>query len=512
MTPSIYQKAIYEFAVSGRGNAVIDAVAGSGKSTTLVEMLNILPKNQKVLFVAFNKEIVEELIVKTFSSKEEIKKSGRVTALKNATQKMKASNITIQTLHSLGFGVVRYANRSVKLDNFKYKNYLRDNFEELLPDFDHEKHDQKEYSNRVSALVDLGRVNLCESESDLEEVAYKHSVEVENGECELALWLINWGKTNTFTIDFTDMIYLPVAKDMKCFTHDFVFIDECQDLNACQRKLFLKMMKPKTGRFIAVGDPHQAIYGFAGADSNSFESLRNIPNTTTLPLSVCYRCSTSIIDLAQKIVPQIQAFEKATEGVVDLKAKISDVEVDDMILCRLTAPLVELCFSYISRGIPAYVKGRDIGSNLIKMIDKTKKVNLVAMFNDLGVESRKLLSTIVRKQKITLSEAEDTPLYQSFEDRLQCLEVLSNGLDNVHELKSRIKSIFADSAKGIMMSTVHRSKGLESERVFIICPDKLPLRRKNMKPWQMEQEVNLQYVAYTRAKSHLGIIENYKDR
>ena len=50
---------------------------------------------------------------------------------------------------------------------------------------------------------------------------------------------------------------------------NFVFIDECQDLNACQRSLMLKAVKPNGGRFIAVGDPAQAIYGFAGADSDS---------------------------------------------------------------------------------------------------------------------------------------------------------------------------------------------------------------------------------------------------
>ncbi len=37
--PSKYQAAVYHFIEEGKGNAVVDAVAGSGKSTTLVESL-----------------------------------------------------------------------------------------------------------------------------------------------------------------------------------------------------------------------------------------------------------------------------------------------------------------------------------------------------------------------------------------------------------------------------------------------------------------------------------------
>lgn len=512
MTPSIYQAAIYNFATNGQGNAVVNAVAGSGKSTTLVEMLNILPKDRKILFVAFNKEIVEELIVKTFSSKDEVNEIGRSNAIAIATTRMKASNITIQTLHSLGFGVLRYANKSIKLDNFKYRAYLKDNFYALKPDFSSETSDLGDYQKKVLSLVDLGRVNLCKTDDELVDIAFKHNIELENGECELALKVINWGTRQTETIDFTDMIYLPIVKEMRCFTYDFVFVDECQDLNACQRELFLKMLTPRTGRFIAVGDPHQAIYGFAGADAESFTLLRNIPNTIELPLSVCYRCSTSIIDLAQNIVPQIQARPGATEGVVNREASLQEVAVGDMVLCRLTAPLVELCFSYISKGIPAYVKGRDIATNLTNMIDKTRKYKLEEMFICLDIESRKLLSTICRKQRIEVSEAESTPVFQSFEDRVQCLEVLSAGLENIDELKARIQKIFADEKEGIIFSTVHRSKGLENEKVFIVCPDRLPLKRKGMKAWQHEQEKNLEYVAYTRAKNYLGIIVDYNYR
>ena len=74
------------------------------------------------------------------------------------------------------------------------------------------------------------------------------------------------------------MIVLPNVMNLQTETYDFVFIDECQDLNTCQRLLMERAIKPETGRFIAVGDPKQAIYAFAGADYESYQKLKNIPN------------------------------------------------------------------------------------------------------------------------------------------------------------------------------------------------------------------------------------------
>ena len=60
-TPSEYQQEIFTFIEKGVGNAVIDAKAGSGKTTTMVEGMKYIPQDQRALFVAFNKSICEEL-------------------------------------------------------------------------------------------------------------------------------------------------------------------------------------------------------------------------------------------------------------------------------------------------------------------------------------------------------------------------------------------------------------------------------------------------------------------
>lgn len=507
MKPSKYQQAIYDFIDNGKGNAVVNAVAGSGKSTTLVGTLDRIPESKQALFVAFNKDIVEELILKVFSTKEKIN-DNRQNALKEASSKMRQSNVNIQTLHSLGFSMIRYKEKGVILDERKYRDFLKENFSLLYPG-SIQQEQEAEFITRISQLVDLGRVNLCTDTNQIYDIALKHGIEVVDFECEVALKTITWGKRNMKRIDFTDMIYLPVANGLTAWAYDFVFIDECQDLNACQRALFLKTVKPTYGRFVAVGDPRQAIYGFAGADAESFDALRNLPKTIELPLSVCYRCDQSIINISKEIVSQIEARENAPEGVVNSAALLSEIQVGDMVLCRMTAPLIDICYKFISTGIPAYIKGRDIGSNLIKMIEKSNKKTIKTLFDHFEFEKEKMINNVMRKIKCTHDEAVETNMVQAYVDKIKCIEMLSDNCKTVKNITDKIESIFKDDSKGVILSTVHRSKGLENDRVFIACPEMLPLIKKGQKEWQRAQEVNLQYVAYTRAKNYLGFISDY---
>ena len=169
----------------------------------------------------------------------------------------------------------------------------------------------------------------------------------------------------------------------------------------------LKAVKPNGGRFIAVGDPAQAIYGFAGADSDSFKKLTEIQNTTQLPLSVCYRCGKNIISKAQTIIEHILPFEGAKEGKVDYDLNLSHINNADMVLCRQTYPLVRLCLKMLSQGRKARILGGDIGRSLIKMVEDTKRKreewSIDNMFNRLYADLEK-----VAKKKIVIYENLDS--------------------------------------------------------------------------------------------------------
>lgn len=487
-TPSKYQKTVYTYITKGKGNAVIDAVAGSGKSTTIINALKLIPSDKRVLFLAFNKSIVEELKIKIGST----------------------SNVDVCTLHSLGCKAVFKAYKSV-INESKYSAWLNDGINSgfIVPTISLNGEDRGEWKENILKLLDLGRVNLATTPQMLSDIAYKHDLCVLDNEVEIALRGIKWGEMNTVEIDFTDMVYLPVVKNLRMFQFDWVFIDECQDLNAAQRNLFLKCVKPN-GRFVAVGDPRQAIYGFAGADVESFNLLKQIPHTAKLPLSVCYRCDADIIKLAKEIVPQIEWRDGAPAGVVDNNASLANVKDGDMILCRVSAPLVDLCMRYIGMGVKAYVKGRDIGKNLINMLQKTKSAKMVDANEKLRRELGHIIGKVVAKTKCSEEEARQSEMYRTYEDKLNAIEVLAEGLETTQEVIDRIDVIFSDDSKsGICLSTVHKSKGLESDNVYILCPEKFYLKACMGVPWMAEQERNLVYVAYTRAKHYLGFITDF---
>ena len=99
--------------------------------------------------------------------------------------------------------------------------------------------------------------------------------------------------------------------------------------------------------------------------------------------------------------------------------------------------------------------------------------------------------------------------YIALADKVLTLVFLAKLSNNIEDLKNKIKTIFTDEIQGIVLSTVHKAKGLEANRVFIVRPDLLPM--KTVKGWQQIQEINLQYVAITRAKTELIYDKNWTD-
>ena len=473
---SQYQQAIFDFLIEGQGNAVINAVAGAGKTFTIVNALSLIPADKKVLFLAFNKHIATEL-------------QGRLQGI---------SNVEVATLHSFGNKVVR-SNLKSFMDADKVKKYI----DNQIPYWRIPDELVEGYANKVRRLVELAKLSLVNSEPELFKLAFKHGIEVLSTEIENALQTLEATDRNNRSFDFTDMIYYPIRFNLNCTQYDFVFIDECQDLSTCQQELMKKTLKPN-GRFIAVGDPNQCIYGFAGSDTASFQKLVNLPNTIQLPLSLTYRCSKKVVELAQTIVPQIKALDSAPEGVVRYNGKVVEMQSEDLILCRMNAPLISLCIKLLKNNIKAFVKGKDIGLNLINMLKKTKKSKVADALTILWNERSKLVEKLVRKG-MSQTDAEHSNFIITYVDKLEAIEALSENAQSVAEVISRINSIFSDESAGVCLSTIHKAKGLEADRVFIIEPKCLPAPWVKQE-WEVEQENNLAYVAYTRAKQELVFV------
>ena len=297
-------------------------------------------------------------------------------------------------------------------------------------------------------------------------------------------------------IDFDDQLAFPIIFDMEMEKFDFVLVDEAQDLSPVQIELTKRALKD-SGRAIYCGDRKQAIYQFRGADSAAMQKIESDLECAILPLSICYRCGTNIVDLAKEIVPQIEAAPGASSGTVET---IYNDEFDpiegDMIVCRTTAPLVENCLRLIREGKTATVKGRDIGKSIEVLIKKARCKRSESI--DLFLSA---MEGYYEKEHSKLSRTRREQALQTLEDKYDTILALSDHdtCETVGDILDTIERLFSDDARGITFSTVHKAKGLEAETVYILRPDLMP----HPKAKDLDAELNIRYVAITRAKQRL---------
>lgn len=488
-SPSKYQSRIYDFAQHGNGNAVIHASAGSGKSYTLLKILSFLKTDKKILFTAFNRDIVKEL-------------SGKIGRI---------DNVQIDTIHSIGLSMLRYnfIGKKIEVDDLKYKSYVYSNISDLSNIDGMTFQKRIRYISNILKLIDFGRVNLIENENDVIEIASNYGIKLLHEEPSTVLKVLQWGKENTDTIDYTDMIWLPYSLNLKNYKnkYDYIFIDEAQDLSKAQRELILRLRKINTRMFIA-GDKDQAIYGFNGADPKSFSEFQNLENTQTFPLSITYRCADRIVEYAQKYVPTIEKNSDGRVGEIIKNGSLCSAEEGDMVLCRNNAPLIKAYSDLMACGKKCYILGKGTEDELLDLISSCKEEKINASLDEKGLISELYLSLfdyiydVCERYEIPKKEVVDSTEFQAKYDMVKMVEMISVGVETKSELIDRIKNIFNDKNGGIRLSTIHKAKGLESDKVYIVMDSLMPSPFAK-KPWEIQQEKCLQYVAYTRAKNKM---------
>jgi len=498
--PSKYQLAIYDFVEHGLGNAVISASAGSGKTYTIIKLLDYIPKDKKVLIVAFNRDIRQEIKAKVI----------------NAGHK----NVQVDTFHSLGYKILNanFNRRFVNTDpnEYKYSNYISNNISQLSTINTFRLGKQfSQYLSNIQNLVNFGRCYLSETVEDLDKVCERYGIICIADEKEVAVKVLEWGEKCLDEIDYTDMVWLPntLHLDSKFYKYDWIIVDECQDLNMVEKDMLFTCRRMGT-RMLFFGDKAQAIYSFSGADSEAFDKLRELEDTIQLPLSISYRCPKNIVEYVHYLVPTIEYDKKnKIKGEIIENANLSDVKDGDMILCRNNAPLAKIYIELLRNGIKTKILGKDYSANLSKTIKNTKEELLNVDLSMQGVFSKlydifyDLVETTMHKQNITKEEALTSSSIIAKLDEIKVLEILSEGLTTSKELQERINDIFTDNKEsGIILSTIHKSKGLESPNVYIACKSLMPSKTAKQ-PWEIEQENNLIYVAYTRTKNKLGFLD-----
>lgn len=511
---SSHQNRVFEFVARGSGSGVVIAVAGSGKTTTIVEAVHRIDPRFSVHMLAFNSSIAKEL-------------KDRVPG-----------HVRTSTFHSVGYGAIRKKlNANVTVDSKKMKKLLEKNlsledleiygsFVEKLVSFAKGEGvgalSRDTYTTWMGIVdhhdmfldVEMPDIQPGEDVDDYMEKMRTFEEDAVKRAIEIAQKAMKWSEEDAEkgTIDFDDQLYLPLKWNLSLFRNDFVFIDELQDASPVRRALARKMLKTN-GRIIGVGDPKQSIYGFTGATVDSMELFAAEHKATEMYLSVSYRCARSVVALAKNIVPYIESAPSAPEGEVVYNAELlsrtgasfdpTTLTNRDAILCRNTAPLISYAFKLIAKRIPCRVLGREIGQNLVSLVKKMKATTLENL-------EEKLLTYQSRETDKLRAKGEEQKA-EAIADKVQCLLTIVDSLSeddrSVQGVIDSIESLFSDDDRRqiLTLSTCHKAKGKEWETVVIINPELMPSKMARQ-PWQKEQETNLMYVAYTRAKKRLIIM------
>lgn len=519
--PSAYQVKVFEETANGTGNIVVSARAGCSKSTTLELATQHMPQSASILIMAFGKDIAAEL-------KARIKHPGA----------------QVQTLNAYGFSALRKSMKGqINIDD-KKTNIIID---ELVPE-EFLTNNRGPLNKIIGSAKAYGIVptntpgakGLIPDSKDSwdfimerfdiypelpEDRTFSSPEDEARANQELTEQFINYARevlrasiVRPGVIDFNDQLYLPIVLNYRFNKYDFVLIDEAQDVSAIQREMVKRSLTPKTGRAIFVGDENQAIYGFRGADTNSMKNIIEDFKPTVLSLPICYRCCKAVIRLAQEIVPDIQACDTAPEGKVEtigLYTKVDKFGQKDMILCRNTAPLIKLAFNLLSRKIACRVLGRDIGANIVNRIEavagKSKKAKDMPIFGDKSFMSK--LDLWFKKMSDRYKREENDAKAEAIGDQVESIKVFAESTQakTVAGLIAEVNKLFANQADGVItLCTVHKAKGLEADTVWILDKQLMPSKMA-VKEWARQQEMNILYVAYTRAKSNLFFINSPKE-
>jgi superfamily I DNA/RNA helicase len=288
----------------------------------------------------------------------------------------------------------------------------------------------------------------------------------------------------------------------KRYKFDLLFVDECQDLSKSQFAIALKYVK-KDGRVLAVGDPHQSIYGFTGADIDSFNRFKvKLNNVVTLTLSKCFRCPTSVVELAQSFRSDISSFEQkeGTIQKIEFNQVIELAKPNNLIISRTKAPLQVLMFKMIEKGIEIEVHEDEVKEfiNDLRFLFSQDELNETSVYsngNDFFEKVKERNVSFVEKKSFRFKDKEEkdefvqaeTKLIEAKIDFIQKQLSIHNETKTINGLLKKIEVLISGGDNAIKLSTIHRAKGLENDSVFILDYDTLPLYRDGQKDWEKVQ-------------------------
>lgn len=477
---------------------VVNALPGTGKTTTIIEGFKHIPASVKrIAYFVFNKKNQIE-----------------------AEQKITDSRVIVKTLHSYGYSVIARAWGRIKVDNYADWQRAEQAAMELGITAIVRDHRTKGTKQGCPMPVLLSTVKLVSFLKNLyvnptlDDIKFTIDARDINvyGEFadhnerlpELAMRVLELSKIRSHAISFDDMVWLPVVLNMVKPEFPFIVVDECQDMNENQLSMAIKAINPG-GDGCLVGDNNQGMYSFRGSLMNALTVFKDRLGASELPLNVTRRCPKAVVTKVNEFLPHYQAAPEAPEGTVETLAHDKAIEImtpGDAVLSRLNAPLMPLCLSLIRKGVSARVEGRDIGKALIQLT-KSLRAKTMPEFTE-ALDN--WLSAMIAKA----SGRDKDRKIELWQDQAETLRVIAETVNSPDEIESKIDALFIDSdyAKkpAVVCSSVHKAKGLEWSRVFVLSDSFNRRGNGVLTDDQAFEERNIKIVAWTRSKDRLVFV------
>ncbi|HTL07915.1 MAG TPA: 3'-5' exonuclease, partial [Chitinophagaceae bacterium] len=468
-----------------QGNLVINAVAGSGKTTTLIEYAKTRPAGSRILYLAFNKTVKTE-----------------------AQQKFAAAgvqHVQVETAHSLAYPFI------VKRFQYQltpgYKNY---ELAELLGIQTGDQHTDIIIASHVGKFISY----FCNSRATkVQDLQYADTVTDAKARTFVQHFYSQIEQYTRSALAKMDKGELPVTHDfyLKKFqlsqpvlSFDYILFDEGQDASAAMLEVFLQQAAVK----VIVGDTHQQIYGWRYA----INSLQQV-SFPVKHLSNSFRFNDEVALVANKILAWKSLLQQAPSVKVIGAGRAGSSIHTKATLGRTNTGLL---LNAIAQWQHGQVKKLYFEGNISSYTFADEGASLYDVLHLYNGKPEKIKDKLIAGMK-NMKELED--YIEKTEDSSlgMMVEVVKEFGARLPQLINELKNHHTNSKEDADMiySTVHRCKGMEYDEVTLlddfISEDKLKKyiaqheggvmtdHERN----RLAEEVNILYVAVTRAKNRL---------
>jgi superfamily I DNA/RNA helicase len=418
--------------------------------------------------------------------------------LKINTELTKKDIKYFQTLHSLAFNRLGLKEENVMQDlnykaigdtcgiQIKYASYETNNWNGIFSS-----------DSEYLGLINLARVKQISvlEQLDLNE----HLSRIERDKLDAIDKEINNYKKIYNLIDFTDMIQKFLdTNDTPEF--DVIFVDEAQDLSLIQWSMINKIEKDTSCDVWVAGDDDQAIFGWAGADVDSFINY----DAEEIPLTKSERVPSSIQKIALDVINRIQDnridkkyFPKSELGEIYERYKISDIDMttgDWLILTRTKS---------ILKSVPTYLKKKGLFFN-------TAQGNSIgkSLYEDIQYWSK-------LQKRIPLPDIQVQRIKERIKDSMNLSLKWYDAFDNVSDSQITYMRLLLlnheDPTKEarIKVSTIHGAKGGEATNVVLFLNETAnTIKGAKKSTAKQDEEYRVWYVGITRTMKNLYLIKS----